>query len=177
MRKIHKITGSFLSALFLFTLIVQATPAEDLFAPKVTPPKNIENRSFWMQMIESWNIPGKSEVQVPAYPGAYVVGFMPASEMTANGVKSKTFPSIVLATSDERAKVTEFYREALKEWKYENMMDMFDIFWTGKDEFNSMDIEQATSTTNINIADAFQPHKDFMPDAKTTITIVYKPEK
>lgn len=177
MRKRHRIIGSFLSALFLVTLLVQATPAEELFAPKVTPPKNAENRSMWMQMIENWDIPGKSEVGIPAYPGAYIVGFMPASEMTSNGVKSTTFPTIVLATSDEREKVTEFYMKELKEWKYENMMDMFDIFWTGRDEFNSMDIDQTTSTTNINIANALQPHKDFMPDAKTTITIFYKPGK
>ena len=177
MRKKHKIKGSILSALFLVTLTVQAIPAEELFAPKVTPPKNTDNRSMWIQINENWDIPSKSEVGIPAYPGAYVVGFMPASEMTSNGVKSKTFPSIVLATSDEKAKVTEFYKEHLKEWKYENMMGMFDIFWTGRDEFNSMDIEQATSTTNINIADALQPHQDFMPDAKTSITIVYMPGK
>ena len=175
MRKKHKIFGGIISALFLFTVMAQVAPAEELFAPKVTPPKNTENRSMWMQMIENWDIPGKSEVGIPAYPGAYIVGFMPASEMTANGVKSKTFPTIVLATSDDKAKVTAFYKEKLKEWKYKNMMGMFDVFWTGRDDFNSMDIEQSTSTANINIADAMQPHKDFMPDAKTSITIVYKP--
>ena len=132
---------------------------------------------MWIKMIENWDIPGKSEVGIPAYPGAYVVGFMPASEMTANGVKSKTFPTIVLATSDDKATVTAFYKEQLKGWKYKNMMDMFEIFWTGRDEFNSMDMEQATSTRNINIADALQPHKDFMPEAKTSISIVYKPGK
>jgi len=173
----YKIIGGLVSALFLVTLIVQATQGEEEFAPKVTPPKDMENRSMWMELIEKWDIPSTSEVEVPAYPGAFIVAFAPASWMEANGVKSETFPSIVLATSDDRAKVTAFYTEKLKDWKYKNSMNMFDVFWTGRDEFNSMDITQAAVTSNVNIMDAMSIHTDYMPDAKTAITIVYKPGK
>jgi hypothetical protein len=97
--------------------------------------------------------------------------------MEANGEKMDTLPAITLATMDEPAKVTAFYKEKLADWKYKNQMSMFDIFWTGKDEFNNMDITEAATIPNLIIMKAFSAQTDFLPGAKTAITIVYKPVK
>jgi hypothetical protein len=179
MRKFVKnhllLTGLFLTA--ALGLINPAARAEEDFAPKIIPPKNMQNRDMWINVIKQWVIPSKSEVGIPAYPGAHIVGLSPAGEMTANDEKYPTLPAITLAAVDERAEVTAFYKEKLKDWKYKNQFGMFDIFWTGRDDFNSMDITQSATTPNVIVMEASSGQTDFMPNAKTAITIVYKPVK
>lgn len=147
--------------------------AQELYAPKVDPPKNIENRDMWVGMIEKWNIPGKNEVKVPAYPGAVIVAFKEAGKMSANGVDYQTLPVIILATGDTPAKVLAFYQEKLQDWRYKNQFGMADIFWKGKDDFNSLDITAAATQPNVTIMEPLSAQTDFMPDAKATISIVY----
>ena len=165
-----------LSILFLvspfFTVI-----GEEPFAPKVNLPKNLDNREMWVNLVKSWKVPGKSEVGVPAYPGSVIVSLGQVTEMDSNGEKIKPFPSLILATSDEPAKVTAFYKENLNDWKYMNQFDMMDIFWTGRDKFNSMNMDEAMTTENIIIMKAISAQTDFFPEAKTAITIVYKPKQ
>lgn len=151
--------------------------ASEPFAPKVELPKKMENRGMWANMVESWVVPAKEEVGIPAYPGAVIVALKGKSWMEANGEKMDTLPAITLATMDEPAKVTAFYKEKLANWKYKNQMNMFDIFWTGKDEFNNMDITESATTPNLIIMGAFSAQTDFLPGAKTAITIVYEPVK
>ena len=151
--------------------------AAEPFAPKVDLPKKMENRDMWANMIKNWIVPGKEEVGIPAYPGSVIVALKDTGWMEVNGEKMDTLPAITLATEDELAKVTAFYKEKLADWKYKNQMNMFDIFWTGKDEFNNMDITEAATIPNLIIMGAFSAQTDFLPGAKTAITIVYKPVK
>jgi hypothetical protein len=162
-------------SLFVFVLTSSGAIADESFAPKVKLPKNMENRAMWIQMIEKWDIPSKNTVGLPAYPGAVVVAYAAASEMTANDVKYKTLPQLALSTTDEPAKVAAFYKEKLKDWKYKREFDMFDIFWTGPDEFNNLDVRESMTMPNITIMDSNPQENFFMPDAKTKITIVFKP--
>jgi len=78
---------------------------------------------------------------------------------------------------DEPAKVAAFYKEKLKDWKYERTFDMFDVFWTGPEKFNSLDIREGMTTPNINIMESTPQTNEFMPEAKTKITIVFEPVK
>jgi hypothetical protein len=158
-------------------LTVLTALAAESFAPKVDLPKKLENRDMWVTMIKNWVVPSKEEVGIPAYPGSVIVALKDKSWMEANGEKMETLPAITLATTDEPAKVTAFYKEKLADWKYKNEMNMFDIFWTGKDEFNNMDITEASTLPNLIIMAAFSAQTDFLPGAKTAITIVYKPVK
>jgi hypothetical protein len=151
--------------------------AAEPFAPKVDLPKKMENRDMWASLVENWAVPSKEEVGIPAYPGAVIVALAGKSWMEANGEKMDTLPAITLATMDEPAQVTAFYKEKLADWKYKNQMNMFDIFWTGKDEFNNMDVTEAATTPNLVIMGAFSAQTDFLPGAKTAITIVYEPVK
>jgi hypothetical protein len=172
--------GSLLAAFLLFIslgLTLSTAFAAETFAPKVKLPKKIQNRDMWKNLVKTWVVPSKEEVGIPAYPGSVVVALQGKSWMEANGIKMDTLPAITLATSDEMAKVTAFYKEKLKDWKYKNQMGMFDIFWTGKDDFNNMDITEAATIPNLSIMEAMSTQTDFMPDAKTAITIVFNPAK
>lgn len=148
----------------------------DEFAPKVTIPKKMENRDFWVNQINSWKIPSKEDVGIPAYPGALIVQFMEASTMTSNDKKLETLPIIVLETEDEQSKVAAFYKEKLADWKYENKFEMFDVFWTGDGEFNFMDIDQAATRPNVQLQNPVDPNR-LMPTSKTRIQIIYRPNK
>jgi hypothetical protein len=151
--------------------------AEDLFAPKINLPENIDNRDNWVDLVESWTVPSKEEVGLPAYPGAFIVALMDAQEMVMNDDTVMTLPSITLAAVDEQAKVVDFYKEHLKDWKYKNSFGMFDIFWLGPDDFNNMDMNQGMTIPNLVVFESTDGEPNFMPEAKTAITIVYKPNK
>lgn len=172
---------SFLSVTFLILFGLGFTGtvvlADESFAPKVDLPTKLENRDIWENMVKNWVVPTKEEVGIPAYPGSVIVALKGKSWMEANGEKMDTLPAITLATADDMEKVTAFYKEKLKDWMYKNQMGMFDIFWTGKDEFNNMDITESATIPNMVIMKAMSGQTDFVPDAKTAITIVYKPVK
>ena len=165
--------GAFL--IFALGLTVLTALATDPFAPKVDLPKNLQDRDMWANVVKQWVIPSKEEVGIPAYPGSVIVALKEKGWMEANGEKMDTLPAITLATADEPAKVAAFYKEKLADWKHKNQMGMFDIFWTGKDEFNNMDVTESATTPNVVIMEAFSAQTDFLPGAKTAITIVYKP--
>ncbi len=166
-----------MSLIMAMGLTISAAMAAEPFAQKVDLPKKLGNRDMWINVIKNWVVPSKEEVGIPAYPGSVIVALKEKGWMEANGEKMDTLPAITLATKDEPAKVTAFYKEQLSGWKYKNQMNMFDIFWTGKDEFNNMDITEAAIIPNMVIMEAFSAQTDFLPGAKTAITIVYKPVK
>jgi hypothetical protein len=158
-------------------MAVLTTMAAETFAPKVNLPKKLENRDMWENLVKNWIVPSKEEVGIPAYPGAVIVALKEQSWMEANGEKMDTLPAITLASSDEMTDVTAFYKEKLADWKYKNSYGMFEIFWSGKDDFNNMDVRESATIPNLIIMEAMSAHTDFAPDAKTAITIVYKPVK
>ncbi len=173
---VKKLNVMILSILFMGFFFINLS-ANDSFAPKVKLPGNMENRSMWAKVIKDWKVPSKSEVGISAYPGAFIVGLKGVSHMTANGIKYNTLPAIVLATTIGQKKVTEFYKEKLNKWRYMNDMDMFDVFWNNSGKFNSLDIRQTATMPNIIIMEAGLPYTEYMPNAKTVITIVYKTVK
>lgn len=173
---VKKINTIILVFLFMGLSFINLTAGED-FAKKVKLPKNMANRSMWETVVKNWKVPSKGEVGLPAYPGSFIIGVKGMSHMTANGKKYTTLPNIVLATTAEQKKVLKFYQEKLKDWHYKNDMDMFEVFWKGKGKFNSLDITQTATMVNIILMKANIPYTEYMPDAKTVITIVYKPIK
>jgi hypothetical protein len=176
MKNIIKIRTSLIGIGLILAMgsAVLAMAGED-FAPVVKLPEKLENRDMWVNMMKNWVVPSKEEVGFPAYPGSVIVALKGKSWMESNGERMETLPTLTLATKDEPEKITAFYKEKLSDWKYKNQMSMFDIFWTGKDEFNNMDINEAATISNIIIMEAFSAQTDFLPGAKTAITIVYKP--
>lgn len=151
--------------------------AEEPFAPKIKLPEKMENRDIWVDMVNGWTVPSKEVVGLPVYPGAFIVALMDGGPMEVNDDTLMMLPSITMATVDDQAKVVSFYKEQLKDWKYKNSFDMFDIFWDGPDEFNNLDMTQGMTIPNIVVFGATEGEPNFMPEAKTAITIVYKPKK
>jgi hypothetical protein len=165
------------SLILAMGLTVLTVSAGEEFAPVVKLPDKLENRNMWVNMIKNWVVPSKEEVGIPAYPGSVIVALQGKSWMESNGERMDTLPSLTLATKDEPAKVTAFYKEKLADWKHKNQMNMFDIFWTGKEAFNNMDVTESATTPNLVIMEAISAQTDFLPGAKTAITIVFKPVK
>ena len=168
--------------LLLFTVLTLSFGASiviagDPFAPKINVPEDIDNRDMWVQMANSWEVPSKAAVGFPAYPGSFIVALAPAGTVISNDDTLKTLPSLTLVTEDEQAKVVAFYKDALKDWKYKNSYDMFDIFWIGPDDFNNMDVSQAMTIPNLVVFESITGEPNFMPEAKTAITIVYEPKE
>ena len=164
-------------SLFVFCMMNSVTFADEPFAPKVNPSKKMANRQMYVNLIKQWKVPSKNTVGLPPYSGAYIVALMESVEMTANDKKFTTLPAMTLATVDEPAKVAAFYKEKLKDWKYKNSFDMFDIFWKGPDDFDNFDITQSSIIPNVVIFESMPSQSDMMPEAKTLITIVYEPVK
>lgn len=162
--------------LIVFGILSQTAFTSEDFAPVAKFPKNLKEKDYWVKLIKGWKIPSKETVGVPAYPGAKIAMFMPASTMTANENKIETFPVITLGSTDSQDKIVAFYKENLKDWKYKNSFSMFDIFWQGPDDFNNMDMEQAAVTIHVVIFEATIP-LELMPETKTQIQINYKTDK
>ena len=119
------------------------------------------------------NIPDRSAVKQPPYPGAVVVMAAPASKGSMNDVPYTQLPSVVLHTTDDVATVMAFYREALPDWT------KFDFFGTeylyeGGGEFNPFE-KSGLETPQVSVMKLPGPMKyHAMPDAITSITILYK---
>lgn len=119
------------------------------------------------------NVPDRSAVEQPPYPGAVVVKLQPASKGSVDGVEFTILPIVVLHTTDDMQKVLEFYVKALPDWTKVSQYGM-EYVYEGSGEFQPMR-KSALETPNVGIMklpDALKFHA--MPDAKTEISIYYK---
>jgi hypothetical protein len=119
------------------------------------------------------NMPDRSAVKQPPYPGAVAVNTQPASEGSTNGVAYTQLPSVILHTTDNVATVMAFYQEALPDWTKLDLYGM-EYLYEGSGEFNPME-DSAREMPYVMVGGL----RDFMkyhavPDAKTSITIFYK---
>ncbi len=125
-----------------------------------------------LQMIAK-NVPDRSAVKQPPYPGAVVVKLQPASKGSVDGVEFTILPIVVLHTTDDVQKVLEFYVKAMPDWTKVSQYGM-EYVYEGSGEFQPMR-KSALATPNVGIMklpDAMKFHA--MPDAKTEILIYYK---
>lgn len=119
------------------------------------------------------NVPDRSAVKQPPYPGAVVVTAQPAGKGSMNGVPFTTLPSVVLHTTDDVATVLAFYLEALPDWTRYDYFGM-DYLYEGSGEFKPMEKSgrETPSVFVMELPDAMKFHA--MSDAVTSITIAYK---
>ncbi len=119
------------------------------------------------------NVPDRSAVKQPPYPGAVVVKAQPATESSSGEGPFTTLPVVVLHTADDVPKVLQFYVEALPDWSKLTQFGM-EFLYEGSGEFKPMR-KSSFVTPNVTIMklpDAMKFHA--MPDAKTEILIYYK---
>lgn len=164
-----------ITALILLSLPA-AGQSQEAYAPKIKVPDAVKDdpeAGLEVMMINMAEVPGRSAVEQPPYPGAFVLQALPASEMAINEDRFQTLPSIRLLTTDDPAKVLEFYKEKLEGWTFgEGFGGMFQYLYRGDGEFDPMS-KSGRTTPSVVITDAEGMYK-VMPDAKTEITIHYK---
>jgi len=150
---------------------------DDPFAPTVEPPRNIENRGMWLDMIGKWDIPTRGEVGIPAFPNAYIIQVQQASTMQVDDKTIKTLPVITLATVDQPEKVVNFYREKLKGWNYSNDF-MTRAFWEQDSSFDPLDPRKTATVPNVIIYDIGDDMPEvLLPKARSRIKITYIPQE
>lgn len=164
-----------IAALILLSLPA-AGQSQEAYAPKIKVPDAVKDdpeAGIEVMMINMTEVPARSAVEQPHYPGAFVLQALPASEMEINEDRFETLAIIRLLTTDEPAKVLEFYKEKLEGWTYgEGWGGMFQYLYNGDGEFDPM-AKSGRVTASVVITDAEDMYK-VMPDAKTEITIAYK---
>jgi len=144
------------------------------YAPKVkiTQGTSAMGRMF----INMANIPDKSAVGIPPYPGAVVLQTREPGAMQGSDGKPY-LPYIKLLTADPIDKVVSWYKAKLPSWQYQKLDFMGGIshrFWKIKGNHGPMDMDAMGTIPNVVISDGTQ-HADDYPPVKTMIEMAYQP--
>lgn len=158
-----------------------ATPAPvaqaDAYAPKLAIPKKLPDDPtlpMLVMMMEQSVIPSTSDVNIPVYPGAQIMTTMAPMEMTSNGEKMTSYPSMSLLSADETAEVQGFYQQQLTGWKYKEFYGSHS-FWNGGEDSNPLDVTGRFSLVSILPLSETDSVRAIWPEMRTRIDIRYAP--
>ncbi len=176
MRKIKLLLFSTVFALLLGGINLYSN---EPFAPVFSVPDGIEDKAEWKERQEEIKrkLPSKSEVGIPAYPGAVVYEVYTAQELSESSYSpvsdAPELAKITILATDPVNKVAEFYSNNLPEnWEFDPTMNSF---WDGDYEY-SMQLIQGP---DISIEDGQfmvgTPQEKVVPDLGCSITIIYIP--
>ena len=149
----------------------------DAYAPMLVIPKKLPDDPGMQMMVMMANntvMPSASEVNVPVYPGAQVMSAMGPMNMTSNGVKETTWPSMSLLSADETAEIAAFYHEQLTGWRYKEVLGMHS-FWNGDEDSNPLDITGKFSLVSIIPVSETDTLRAVWPEMRTRIDLRYEP--
>lgn len=149
----------------------------DAYAPMLVIPKKLPDDPGMQMMVMMSNntvMPSASEVNVPLYPGAQVMSAMGPMEMTSNGVKETTLPSMSLLSADETAEIAAFYHEQLTGWRYKEFYGMHS-FWNGDEDSNPLDITGQFSLISITPVSETDTLRVVWPEMRNQINLRYEP--
>jgi hypothetical protein len=149
----------------------------DAYAPKLPVPEDVPDDpgAKMLVMAMRWvTVPSKSEVGVPAYPGARVMSTMAAQKMTVNDEETKMMPGLALLSEDEISDVVEFYTQKLKGWQQKEFFGSY-MFWDGPADANPLDITLPYPLVGIVPLAESGSEKALWPSVKTRIDIRYRP--
>jgi len=149
----------------------------DAYAPMLVIPKKLPDDPGMQMMVMMSNntvMPTASEVNVPLYPGAQVMSAMGPMDMTSNGVKETTFPSMSLLSADETAEIAAFYHEQLTGWRYKDFFGTHS-FWNGDEDSNPLDITGQFSLVSIVPVPEADILREVWPEMRTRIDLRYEP--
>ncbi|MGD2270217.1 MAG: hypothetical protein PVI06_07455 [Desulfobacterales bacterium] len=168
----------FISSVIILFGLSLISQADEPYAPKLKAPSNIKEGSpayLGVVMLKSAEVPPKSSVGIPPYPGALIIQTTKGMEMEIRGNKQTCYPYIKMLSSDDGDTVISFYKEKLKGYKYVNQFGgMIRVFWQGNEDFNPMDMDQRCTTVAVQVSDG-DIYKELMPDVKSSIEITYQP--
>lgn len=146
------------------------------FAPKAPIPDDVRRTpeaAMEVGTIDRARVPAKSEVGIPPYPGAVVVGSTTAEETAGMyGPDAEALPLVRLLSEDDPTEVVSFYRERLGEgWHYVEKFGSH-FFWKGDAELTGPGL-MAPDLVRIQISEAMD--WKVMPGATSDIFVVYDP--
>lgn len=124
-------------------------------------------------IIKGSNVPDRTAVNIPPYPGAVIMQTADAGAMQLNG--KDALPYIKMLTADDMDKVVAWYQDKLSSYYYQKQgfAGMFiHIFWKEKGDYQMFDVEARMLNENVGISDG-AIHKDDYPQSKTVIEISY----
>jgi hypothetical protein len=148
--------------LLLFLMLSSSVFAQP-FAPVAPVPENASNDpdlALGIAFIKDVKVPDKSEVGIPAYPGAQII--------QTNKGQEGTLPSVRLVSADDMKLVIDYYKKELKDWNSEDIYSIY-MFWNGENKMKAMmggepvvQIEDGSKFANL------------VPGTKSTILVGYK---
>lgn len=145
-------------AMLLFTCMVFTGAWGEPYAPKVEPPSGIKPGTpdyLGVMSLNAAEVPDKSSVGVPPYPGARIVMTKGKSKMTANDVEYTCLQYLKMYALDDAKKVASFYKEKLTDYQFKSDFGgMIRAFWKGPEDINTLDITQRCTTPNVRITEA-----------------------
>lgn len=146
------------------------------YAEVANPPsKESDFYGLWEMRLSKIQVPDDSRVGVPPYSGAIIIGVINPGEPDEAGPRNTA--KITLLTTDGRQKVAAFYQQALQGWK-QGGGQKNTYFWTESDVFalGPVAYRDIPSVVISDMGPMNFMEKALMPDAKSMITIIYKPE-
>jgi len=148
----------------------------DAYAPMLVIPKKLPDDPGMPMMVMMSNnsvVPSASEVNVPLYPGAQVMSAMGGMEMTSNGIKETTLPSMSLLSADETAEIVAFYQEQLTGWRHREFFGIHSL-WNGDEDSNPLDITGRFSLVSIAPVSETDTLRAVWPEVRTRIDLRYE---
>lgn len=156
-------------------LAAAPTPA-DAYAPSLSVPSSPPDdpvAKLLILAVRNADLPSKSEVGIPAYPGARIMSTMAASTMEVNGEEVEGLPALAMLSGDEISEVVKFYKQNLEGWQSEEFYGSY-IFWDGPADANPLDISLPYPTLGIIPLDESGTEASIWPDMKTRIDMRYR---
>jgi hypothetical protein len=177
---------SLFSVLFVFLLNIK--PVQSFAQGKPTLPAG--RYADWAPLSENapeltkqlreklyFETPLKSEVEVPAYPDAYIISISQGRKKV--NTESKTLPLITMISLDNNSKVFSYYNEALKNkpgWHWNATLKMF----TGADPMEALSRQapyvmiQKANPDDYDLVNISPTIREYV---KTKIIICYNPDE
>ncbi len=149
---------------------VATDPGKATIAKK--PSYHYDSQKMMLQTAAA-NVPERSAVAQPPYPGAVIVQVLGPSKGSSNGVEFTSLPFLKLITADDAETVAKFYKEALSGWSHMRVFGN-DYYNEGSGEFHPLE-NSGQETPNVGVLDiSYAPQYHAMPDAKTEIYVYYR---
>lgn len=164
--------SAFLSALVVTVASAQGNP----YAPAAVIPEGSASDpdlALAAMFLNDLQIPPRSAVPIPPYPGAVVIQTMAEQVGSANGEEFTALPVIVLVTTDPVDQVAAYYAEHLPDWNTKTEFGQH-YFWEGEEDFNPFDMVQSVSVPSLVIMDDMD-RGTIVPGAAAELQVRYQP--
>ena len=187
----NRILGIFISSIFVLSMIfVSFSYAGEPYAPLHKFKDKEFKGAFGMTLKEAkemgmWpptkgeDVPEKSAIEAPPYPGAEIVSISGPWKTRAGGkFVYMGLSTMELVSTDPFEKVVSFYRERLKGWKTKKYQNSESFAKSGEVEVNSRAMKVPhVSVIQIEGLMNREKYTNLVPGTKTVISVYFERKK